>query len=217
MNKDVTLDRIKEVGLLAVLRGPSLEGTIQIVDALVEGGVTGIEVTFTTPNALEVVAALANKYGEDILLGMGTLTQPDQVAGAKEAGAKFLVSPMYETNLVRAMADSGLPVMIGALTPSEVFQAYHAGSDVVKVFPGSLTGPGYLKALHGPFPEIPLMPTGGVNIDNIPDWFRAGAFAVGAGSLLCPRPLVQAGDFAAISKIAREFARVVKESQLAVQ
>jgi 2-dehydro-3-deoxyphosphogluconate aldolase/(4S)-4-hydroxy-2-oxoglutarate aldolase len=217
MEKKETLNRIKEVGLLAVLRGPSPEVTIQIVDALVDGGVKGIEVTFSTPNALEVVATLADKYGEDILLGMGTLTQPSQVASAVESGAQFLVSPMFETHLAGAMVDSGLPIMIGALTPSEVFRAFHAGSDVVKLFPGSLTGPSYLKALHGPFPEIPLMPTGGVNIDNVPDWFKAGAFAVGAGSLLCPKPLVQAGDFAAITDIAREFNQIVKEAQLSVQ
>ena len=217
MNKDEILNRIKEVGILAVLRGPSLDGTIQIVDALVEGDVNGIEVTFSTPNALEVVAALTNKYGDDILLGMGTLTKPSQVEGALKAGAQFLVSPMYDTDLVQALAESDVPFMVGALTPTEVFRAYHAGSDVVKVFPGSLTGPNYLKALHGPFPEIPLMPTGGVNIDNILEWFKAGAFAVGAGSQLCPKPLVQAGDFAAIGDIAREFKRIVQEAQHAVQ
>ncbi len=213
MTKEDTLDRIKDAGLLAVLRGPSPETTIAIVDALVAGGVNGIEITFTTPNALEVVSRLAAKYGADILLGMGTLTQAAQVEEAMRAGAQFLVSPMYEAELVQTMAACGLPIMVGALTPSEVFRAYHAGSDVVKVFPGSLTGPTYLKALHGPFPQIPLMPTGGVNIDNIPDWFNAGAFAVGAGSQLCPKPLVQAGNFEAISDIACEFDRVVKQAQ----
>lgn len=213
MAKEDTLNRIRELGLLAVLRGPSSEETIRIVDALVEGGVTGIEVTFTTPNALDVVAELDGKFEDEILIGMGTLTRPEDVAGAKAAGAKFLVSPMFEPELVQAMTSSGLPVMIGALTPSEVFQAYQAGSDVVKVFPGSLTGPGYIKALHGPFPNIPLVPTGGVDIENIPAWFEAGAFAVGAGSQLCPKDLVKSGQFGEISRIAREFIRVVRISQ----
>jgi 2-dehydro-3-deoxyphosphogluconate aldolase/(4S)-4-hydroxy-2-oxoglutarate aldolase len=211
--KENTLQQIQDLGILAVLRGPSKELTIKMVDALVKGGVTGIEITFTTPNALEVVSALDQEFSSSITLGMGTLTKPEQAGSAKDAGAKFLVSPHFEKDLAVAMVASGLPVMIGALTPSEVFQAYQAGSDVVKIFPGSLGGPAYMKALRGPFPAIPMMPTGGVSDENLKDWFAAGAFAVGAGSKLCPKSLALAGDFKEITRIAERYVDAVIEAR----
>jgi 2-dehydro-3-deoxyphosphogluconate aldolase/(4S)-4-hydroxy-2-oxoglutarate aldolase len=205
VNKEETLQKVKKVGLLAVLRGPTPILTIFMVDALIAGGVVGIEVTYSTPNALEVVSNLHRKYGDAILLGMGTLTQPHQAKDAKEAGASFIVSPICQPDLVKAMTQSGLLVMAGALTPTEVFQAHQLGADVVKVFPGSLAGPSYLKALRGPFPNIPLMPTGGVSKENITDWFAAGAIAVGAGSELCPFGLAKEERYDEITAIARGF------------
>ncbi len=207
------LERIKTVGLLAVIRGPSKDLTIKMVEALVAGGVIGIEITYTTPQAEEVVSTLKGKFGDEILLGMGTLTEPSQAETAKAAGANFLVSPVCEPALVKAMVASGLVTMAGALTPTEVLQAHKLGADVVKVFPGSLTGPKYLKDLHGPFPDIDLMPTGGVSKENIADWFVAGAIAVGAGSSLCPKKLAIEGKFADISAIAAEFVDIVKKSR----
>jgi len=209
MNKQETLNAIHKLGLLSVLRGPSPDLTFKMVEALVEGGVTGIEITFTTPSALEVVRDVNQHFGERILLGMGTLTRPEQAAAAQEAGARFLVSPHIDDQLAAAMMATGLPVMLGALTPSEVVRSYNLGSDVVKLFPGSLGGPGYLRALRGPFPEIPIMPTGGVSQENVGEWFAAGAFAVGAGSNLCPTAMAREGRFAEISQIARLFAETV--------
>jgi 2-dehydro-3-deoxyphosphogluconate aldolase/(4S)-4-hydroxy-2-oxoglutarate aldolase len=205
MNKSDVLENIKELGLLAVIRGPSPSLTIEIVRALLAGGVKGIEITYSTPNAEEVVAELVRNYGNQILVGMGTLTDVEQVECAKKAGAKFLVSPIYDPSLIQAMLESDLLVMAGALTPTEVFQAYRLGSDVIKIFPGSLTGPAYIKTLHGPFPNIPFMPTGGVNINNIADWFGSGVIAVGAGSELCPPNLAIEGRFEEITKRAVEF------------
>jgi 2-dehydro-3-deoxyphosphogluconate aldolase/(4S)-4-hydroxy-2-oxoglutarate aldolase len=213
MNKAETLQKIRELGLLAVIRGPSKELTLEMVAALVAGGVTGIEITYTTPNAAEVVAALAQRFGDEIMLGMGTLIEPAQAAEAAQAGAQFLVSPHTETTLAQAMVATGLPVMMGALTPSEVMASVQLGSDVVKLFPGSLGGPEYMKALKGPFPNVPMMPTGGVDIDNIADWFAAGAVAVGAGSQLCPKNLAAAGKFDEITAIARSFATAVAEAR----
>ncbi len=213
MKKTEILNRIKDLGLLAVLRGPDSDTTVKMVDALIAGDVLGIEITFTTPNALEVVSKLSQKYGETILLGMGTLTQPDQAAKAVEAGAKFLVSPHTETQLGRAMADTGLPFMMGALTPSEVMLARSLGADIIKIFPGSLGGPRYLKALHGPYPNIPMMPTGGVSAENVADWFAAGAVAVGAGSKLCPKNLALDGKFDEITQIASRFVSLVNEAR----
>jgi 2-dehydro-3-deoxyphosphogluconate aldolase / (4S)-4-hydroxy-2-oxoglutarate aldolase len=216
MDKQNTLDLLKAAGVIAVIRGPSQELTLKMVDALVKGGVKGIEITYSTPNAAEVVKALAKTFGNQIVLGMGTLTREDQVEEAKNAGATFLVSPMCEPTLCKEMAASGLPCMMGAVTPTEVFQAYSLGSDVVKLFPGSLVGPSYVKALKGPFPNIPLMPTGGVSASNVGEWFKAGVFGVGAGSELCPPNLAKEGKFDEIIKIARQFVKAVEEAKAAV-
>ena len=211
--KEETIQKIKSLGLLAVIRGPSVKVTLSMVDALVAGGVTGIEVTYSTPQAEDVVKSLADRYGDEIVLGMGTLTRPEQAEASRQAGASFLVSPICQVELVKAMVDTGLAVITGALTPSEVFQAYELGSDIVKIFPGSLTGPSYIKALRGPFPNIPMMPTGGVSLENIGDWFAAGAVAVGAGSELCPKKLVEAGEFNKISENARRFVEAIDKAR----
>jgi 2-dehydro-3-deoxyphosphogluconate aldolase/(4S)-4-hydroxy-2-oxoglutarate aldolase len=213
MDKQTTLNKIKSLGLLAVIRGPSPELTVEMVSALIEGGVYGIEITYSTPNAPQVVKTLASKYGDQIVLGMGTLTEIEQAAQALEAGANFLVSPHCEKSLAEAMTGTGLPVMIGALTPTEVMQAYRLGSDVVKIFPGSLVGPDYIKALRGPFPHIPMMPTGGVNVENVAQWFKAGVFAVGAGSNLCPTAWAKEGRFADITATARAFVEAVNKAK----
>jgi 2-dehydro-3-deoxyphosphogluconate aldolase/(4S)-4-hydroxy-2-oxoglutarate aldolase len=213
MQKNEILDKVKQLGLLAVIRGPSPELTTKMVEALVAGGVLGIEITYSTPNAEEVVLGLSKRFGDQILLGMGTLTKPGQAVSAKAAGANFLVSPVCEPALLKSMVESGLLCMAGALTPTEVLQAYNLGSDVVKVFPGSLGGPAYVKALKGPFPYIPLMPTGGVSAANVADWFAAGVVAVGAGSELCPPQLAKEGKFDEISKRAAEFVQVVRSAR----
>ena len=213
MNKQETLEKIKQAGVLAVIRGPSAELTIQMVEALVAGGVIGIEVTHSTPNAEQVVSTLAKKYGDKILLGIGTLTSPTQINSARDAGASFLVSPICDRELVSAMVESGLANMAGAFTPTEVFQAYSLGTDVVKIFPGSLAGPGYVKALKGPFPYIPMMPTGGVSASNVGEWFAAGVVAVGAGSELCPPQLAKEGKFDEISKRAADFMEVIRAAR----
>ena len=213
LEKKLVLQKIQDLGILAVIRGPSEELTLKMVDALVKGGVTGIEITFTTPNALKVVSALDKEFGDTIVLGMGTLTKPKQAEAAKKAGAKFLVSPHISKKLAKAMVATGLPTMMGALTPSEVMMARAYGSDVVKIFPGSLGGPAYMKSLKGPFPDIPMMPTGGVSSENLRDWFMAGAFAVGAGSNLCPKTLAMAGEFNQITEIAGEYMAAIEEAR----
>jgi 2-dehydro-3-deoxyphosphogluconate aldolase/(4S)-4-hydroxy-2-oxoglutarate aldolase len=208
-----TLDRIRQVGLLAVIRGPDPALTVQMVDALIAGGVRGIEITYTTPNAAEVVTTLARTYGDSIVLGMGTLLEPAQAEEALAAGARFLVSPHSDAILAQAMAATGLPFMLGALTPSEVVAAHKLGSSVVKLFPGSLGGPAYLKSLRAPFPHIPMMPTGGVSVDNVGDWLAAGAFAVGAGSELCPTAWAKERRFDAIRERAAAFVAAVQAAQ----
>lgn len=213
MGKQAVLDRIQELGLLAVIRGPNADDTVRVVDALVAGGVLGIEITFTTPDALDVMARLAKQYGDQIVLGAGTCTTPEHARSAADAGAVFLVSPHTEPELAAAMTGTGLPTMMGALTPSEVMQAVKLGSDIVKLFPGSLGGPSYMKALKGPYPGLKIMPTGGVALDNIAAWFAAGAVAVGAGSQLCPKDWIAAGRFDDITLRAEEYTRAIAEAR----
>ena len=200
-----TLAEIRRIGIIAVLRAPSEALASQMVDALVAGGVTGIEITYSTPNAAAVVRTLDERYGPRIVLGMGTLTRSGQVDEARDAGARFIVSPHTKAGLAETMVASGLATMIGALSPTEIEDANDRGADVVKIFPASLVGPPYLKSLRGPFPDIPMMPSGGVSAANLGEWLAAGAVAVSAGGELCPFEWAKEGRFAEITARAREF------------
>jgi 2-dehydro-3-deoxyphosphogluconate aldolase/(4S)-4-hydroxy-2-oxoglutarate aldolase len=183
------LGRIRELGVIAVVRGASATAAVEVSDALIEGGIFGIEVAFTTPNAARAIGELREEHGDRVLLGAGTVTTPEEAEAAVEAGAAFLVSPGCDPELVPIMQRTGLAVLPGVLTPSEVLLALRLGVSAVKLFPGSLGGPAYLKALKGPFPRVPMMPTGGVSEENVADWFAAGAFAVGVGGALAPASL----------------------------
>jgi 2-dehydro-3-deoxyphosphogluconate aldolase/(4S)-4-hydroxy-2-oxoglutarate aldolase len=210
-----TLAEISQRYVVAVLRGPSLEATVGAVDALVAGGVTAIEITFTTPEAPAVIAAVAERFGAGILLGAGTVTSPEHAHEALEAGARFLVSPHTDDDVAAAMTATRLVTMLGALTPTEVVRARTLGAHVVKLFPGSLGGPGYLAALRAPFPDIPMMPTGGVSADNVADWMKAGAVAVGAGGNLCPAELMHTDGFPVITERATRFAAALHQHRAA--
>ena len=203
----MSLATLKSTRVLAVLRAPSAQSALRAADALVAGGVTGLEITYSTPDAPAVIRALDEKYGDRIYLGAGTVTTEREAEQAADAGARFLVSPGTREALTAAMKATGLVVMTGALSPTEVMAAVEYGSDVVKIFPASLGGPAYLKALRGPFPGVPLMPTGGVSPENIDEWFGAGAIAVGAGGDLCPAAALDAEDWAEITRRAELFSR----------
>ena len=211
--KSETLGELRRIGLIAVLRAPSEELALGMVQALVAGGVTAIEITYTTPNAPDVVRALGRIHGTRILMGMGTLTRPEQVAEARSAGARFIVSPHTNVSLAEAMVASGLVTMLGALTPTEIQAAHYIGADVVKIFPASLGGPAYMKSLLGPFPDIPMMPSGGVSVANIGEWLAAGAVAVSAGSELCPVDWARQGRFGAIADRARSFVKALDDAR----
>lgn len=199
------LQRVRETGVLAVVRAPSTEAAVAAAEALVRGGVTGIEVTFSTPGALDAIAELRRRRPE-ALVGAGTVTTAAQAARAAEAGAEFLVSPGTLPDLARAMLDTGRTTMTGAMTPTEVMGAMALGVDVVKVFPASIGGPGLLKALREPFADAVLMPTGGVTAANLAEFLSAGAIAVGAGGDLLPRAALESGDWDAIEVRARDYA-----------
>lgn len=188
-NSDHTMQRVRDLGVISVVRGTSWEAAVEVSAALIEGGVLGIEVTFTTPEADRAMRELDDEYGDRILLGAGTVTTPEQVERSVAAGASFLVSPGCDPELVPLMRETGLAVLPGVLTPSEVMLAGTLGITAVKLFPGSLGGPSYLKALRGPFPEVSFVPTGGVSAGNVGNWFAAGAAAVGVGGALAPPEL----------------------------
>jgi 2-dehydro-3-deoxyphosphogluconate aldolase/(4S)-4-hydroxy-2-oxoglutarate aldolase len=205
VKKTEVFDRIKDLGLVAVIRGPSYDLTMEMVAVLVSAGIKGIEITFTTPDALEVVKDLNQKYQEDILLGMGTVTQPEQASKAADAGARFLVSPHLNQELTKAMKKTGLLTIVGALTPSEIHRAFYDYQvDIVKVFPGSLVGPSYFEALRGPLPDLLLMPSGGVNLENLQDWLSAGATVVGLGGGMFPRRLIENKELDEITSRAKK-------------
>ncbi len=213
MDKQAILKRIADLGLLAVLRAPDPADARRAVDALVEAGVLGIEITYSTPDAASVIADVKQSYADEVLVGAGTLITQAQVAEAAEAGASYLVSPGLDDEVVASMQTTSLPAMAGVLTPTEVMRGVRLGLDVMKLFPGSLGGPSYLRSLRGPFPDVPFMPTGGVSADNVGDWMAVGAIAVGAGSELASVGDINSGDFASIREKGRRFLVAIREAR----
>jgi 2-dehydro-3-deoxyphosphogluconate aldolase/(4S)-4-hydroxy-2-oxoglutarate aldolase len=204
------VERLIDLRLLAVIRGRTCNDAVEVAEALIDGGVLAIEVTFTTPDAERAMRRLGERHGERILLGAGTVTTARQAAAAADAGAAFLVSPGSDPELLSALRASGLATVPGALTPSEVQIAVRGGADAVKLFPGSLGGPAYLRALRAPFPDVRFIPTGGVSAANAGEWLAAGAVAVGAGGALAPPALD--GDRPAVVERARELVEAVRRS-----
>jgi 2-dehydro-3-deoxyphosphogluconate aldolase/(4S)-4-hydroxy-2-oxoglutarate aldolase len=215
VDKQAILKRIADLGLLAVLRAPDPAGARRAVDALVEAGVLGIEITYSTPDAASVISDLKQSYGDEVLVGAGTLVTQAQVTEAAEAGASYLVSPGLDDEVVASMRATGLLAMAGILTPTEVMRGVRLGVDVMKLFPGSLGGPAYLRSLRGPFPDVPFMPTGGVSADNVGDWLATGAIAVGAGSELASAGDIGSGDFAGIREKGRRFLAAIRGAKAA--
>jgi 2-dehydro-3-deoxyphosphogluconate aldolase / (4S)-4-hydroxy-2-oxoglutarate aldolase len=198
------LAALRATVVVAVLRAPSAAAAVSAVDALVAGGLTGIEVTYSTPDVPVVLREVRDRH-PDVVLGAGTVRTPAHAEEAAAAGAEFLVSPGTLPEVTRAMLGTGATVLSGALTPSEVMLATDLGVHVVKLFPSSLGGPAYLKALRGPFPDVDFCPTGGVRPGNLGDWLAAGAVAVGAGGELTPASALATGDWEAVTAAAREF------------
>ncbi len=185
MQKEQIIQGIIDCGLVAVVRAESSEQAIRITEACIEGGVAAIELTFTVPFAHEVIETLAKRYTHDeIILGAGTVLDPETARVAMLSGAQFIVSPYFSEELVRFCNRYRCPVMPGVMTVTEAIHAMEAGADILKVFPGELSGPRFIRAIRGPLPYARIMPTGGVNVDNAAEWIKAGAVALGAGSAL---------------------------------
>jgi 2-dehydro-3-deoxyphosphogluconate aldolase / (4S)-4-hydroxy-2-oxoglutarate aldolase len=186
---------IEEAGIVAVIRMKEPEKLQAIVDALAEGGIRALEITMTVPGAVELIRQLAPKLPAGFSFGAGTVVDADTVHRVVDAGAQFVVSPVFRREVVAACLARNVAAMPGCFTPTEILDAWDAGADVVKVFPATTLGPGYLKDVHAPLPHVKLMPTGGVTVDNAGDWIRAGAGAVGVGASLLDTKAIAAGDF----------------------
>ncbi len=198
---------------VAVVRLSDTGRALDAVRAVADGGVTAIELTMTTPGALHLLEALA-AAGDGLLLGAGTVLDAEQARRAVDAGAAFVVSPVFAPGVIDEGHRLGVPVAAGAFTPTEIFNAHLAGADLVKVFPADTLGPAHVKGVLAPMPFLRLMPTGGVTPENVGDWLRAGAVAVGLGSALVDPKLVAAGDMAALTARARRVAAAVAEARV---
>jgi 2-dehydro-3-deoxyphosphogluconate aldolase/(4S)-4-hydroxy-2-oxoglutarate aldolase len=213
MSHQAHLARIHRSGIVAVIRAASGELLCDVAEALVAGGVDVMEVTFTVPRAQDVLAQVTQRLGGKILLGAGTVLDCETARIAILAGAEFIVSPTVNRRVIQLARRYGKLVMPGAMTPTEVLTAWECGADIVKIFPSEITGPGYLKALAGPLPQIRLMPTGGVNLQTAADYLRAGAFALGVGGSLVDPRAVAAGELKQIESLARQFVDVVRRAR----
>ncbi|MFA6467827.1 MAG: bifunctional 4-hydroxy-2-oxoglutarate aldolase/2-dehydro-3-deoxy-phosphogluconate aldolase [Bacteroidota bacterium] len=202
MSRKETVQKISELGVVAVIRLQEVKKLFNVIEAIKRGGVKAIEITMTVPNAIELIRELSSSLSSDILLGAGTVTDVQSAEQVINAGAKFVVSPVLNTNVIDLCISADVACMPGCYTPTEIFTAWNAGADVVKVFPATSLGPKYFRDLAGPFPQIKLMPTGGVTIDNVGEWIAAGAVAVGIGSDLLDKKAIETEQYEILTERA---------------
>jgi len=214
MTRDEVAKRIREIGIVPVVRATSAKQAQLAAQAVCAGGIPVVEVTMTVPGAVELIAQLAKTSGVEILIGAGTVLDAETARRCLDAGAQFIVSPGFDLDTVRFVKQQGTLIMAGALTPTEVINAWKAGSDFVKIFPcGSMGGAKYLKALKAPLPQVPMIPTGGVNLETAADMIRAGAEALGIGGELVSASALASGDTQPITDAARKYIAIVREAR----
>ena len=206
------LDRITDGGVIAILRGVARDDTVAVADAVGDAGVTALEVTADTPNAMSAIEAIADR-ADDASVGAGTVLDAETARAAQLAGAEFLVTPTVNRDVIRTANRYGTPIAVGAYTPTEALTAFEAGADFVKVFPAKTGGPDHVAALGGPLPQIPLVPTGGVTADNAGAYVDAGAVAVGVGSAIVDHDAVAAGAYDRIAANARAVVEAVSAAR----
>ncbi|MGQ9503793.1 MAG: bifunctional 4-hydroxy-2-oxoglutarate aldolase/2-dehydro-3-deoxy-phosphogluconate aldolase [Thermogutta sp.] len=213
MGESSQLSKIIDCGVCAVIRATSGDVLGDVAEALADGGVIAVEVTFTVPRAHRVLETVADRLGNRIVLGAGTVLDPETARIALLSGAEFIVSPSLNPDLIEMCKRYGKLVFPGAFTPTEILTAWQAGADIVKVFPSDITGPGYLKAIHGPLPSIRLMPTGGVTLETAAAFIQAGACVLGVGGALVSSKAIAAKNFAQIRDLARQYVEIVKQAR----
>jgi 2-dehydro-3-deoxyphosphogluconate aldolase / (4S)-4-hydroxy-2-oxoglutarate aldolase len=213
-SRESVVATLREVGIIPVIRADSPGAAVAVVETLIEAGLTVAEITMTVPDAIEAIASVSKRFGSNVLVGAGTVTDADTVRRALDAGAEFIVSPCLVPDVIAAARRADVAVLPGALTPTEVFEAFRQGGDLVKVFPAqNVGGAAYLRALRGPFPDIPLVPTGGVTLDNVGEMFKAGAVAVGVGSEMISKDALARRDYALIGALASRFLEAARQAR----
>jgi 2-dehydro-3-deoxyphosphogluconate aldolase/(4S)-4-hydroxy-2-oxoglutarate aldolase len=200
---------IEDCGVVAVIRLQEPSKLRAVIDALAAGGVRALEITMTVPGAIDLIKAVAPSLPKEFIIGAGTILDPETARLAILAGARYVVSPVFRPAILALCHRYDVAAMPGCLSPTEILAAWEAGADIVKVFPATAVGPGYFKDIHGPLPQVRLMPTGGVTLDNTGEWIKAGAVAVGVGTALVERQAVEAGDYAAVTAKAARFVEAV--------
>jgi len=208
-----TLSRLADAGVVAVLRGVEADQLIEITEALREGGVTAVEITADTPDVAGKLGEVTGSFGDEVVVGTGTVLDSETARTTLMAGAEFVVSPSLHEDVIETCNRYGAVTAPGVMTPTEAIRGYEAGADFVKVFPAKTVGPAHLGAMKGPLGQIPMMPTGGVGPDNAGDYVEAGAFAVGAGGALVDYDAAERGDYESITETARELVQVVEEAR----
>jgi len=204
-SKSEILSRLTNPGIIAIVRAQQPMQVVPMFEALIAGGIIAIEITLTTPNALAAIREAREKVGERSLVGVGTVIDAGSCRAAIDAGAEFIVTPICKTDLVEIAHAAGRPIMLGAYTPTEAQLAHEAGADFVKIFPADSLGPGFVKALLAPLPHLRIVPTGGVDVNNINDFFQVGCAAVGVGSALVSAGILQDAGWPELTRRAREF------------
>jgi 2-dehydro-3-deoxyphosphogluconate aldolase/(4S)-4-hydroxy-2-oxoglutarate aldolase len=214
MTKQQVRSRIVEIGIVPVVRAASAQQAMQAAEAVCAGGIPIVEITMTVPGAIDVITQLAKSMGNDVLIGAGTVLDAEAAERCIDAGADFLVSPGFDLATVQFAKQQGKLIMAGALTPTEVITAWKAGSDFVKIFPcGTVGGAKYIKALKAPLPQVPMVPTGGVNLETAADFIRAGADALGIGGELISAAACQSGNLSVVTEAARLYVDIVQEAR----
>ncbi len=209
MNVDI-VKRIREVGLVPVVRAASAEEAFAAVEAIRAGGIPILEITLTVPGAVKIIRELTKRLGDDALIGAGTVLDAEKAQECLDAGAKFIVSPALDTPTIELCRRAVVPIFAGALTPTEILTAWKAGANAVKVFPANAVGGAtYLKSIKAPLPQIELLPTGGVNLETVAEFIQAGAFALGVGADLVDLAAFRRGESAALTEKARRYVAAV--------
>lgn len=210
MTRQETLKTLCDVGIVPVVRCKSAAALVDVAKALQAGGIPVTEVTLTVPGAIEGIRQLARAVGKDVLIGVGSVTRPEQVDEAVAAGAEFIVCPVLVPEVIAAAKRHDKVVVPGAFTPTEIFQAHTLGADVIKVFPANVGGPAYFKSILAPMPFLKLMPTGGVDLTTVGAFLKAGAVMLGAGAALVDNKAIERGDWATLTDLARKFCEEVR-------
>lgn len=210
MSREADMRRVLDCGIVAVVRSAESAPLVDVCRALAEGGVDVAEITFTVPDALEVLKAARKALGDRMLLGAGTVLDPETARAAFLAGAEYIVSPTLDTEVIAMARRYGKLVMPGCFTPTEILKAWQAGADIIKVFPAEVVGPAYFKAVRGPLPQVRMMPTGGVDLNTAGAFLEAGACCLGIGSQLIDPKAVAARKFDLISEKAAKYQEIVK-------